>query len=209
MKSGASRDRMSRLRPVVAGAAATIGLAGVAILAVTTHGVAHATPLLASAAATPTLDPLIVPTSAAATGSALSSTAVSTGSGGIELAVTLSCITTVAGLIIASITLTALIRTGYGPFLRALLPRWLRRKAPGPAEEPILRYQPGPNNPQTGFDIYTEAPSPRGRRPATRPAPRDDWSDGWGDPPPRQPRASQSGRGSSRGSSTRGERYRY
>ena len=42
MKSGASRDRMSRLRPVAVAAMAAIGLAGVAILAISTHGVAHA-----------------------------------------------------------------------------------------------------------------------------------------------------------------------
>ena len=203
MMSGASRDRMSRLRPVAVAAMAAIGLAGVAILAISTHGVAHASPLLATAA-TPTLDPLIVPTSAAAAGSGVSTSALSTSSGGVELAVTLSCVTTIAGLVLAALTITALIRTGYGPFLRALLPRWLRRKAPSPEEQPILRRQPSPNNPRTDFDLYAEAPSPHGKRPPTRPAPRDEWLD-WDDPPPRQQRGSQSGRGPS----SRGGRSRY
>ncbi len=203
MKSGASRDRTSRLRLILAGAAATVALAGGAILATSAPGIAHAMPAL-SGAATPTLDPLIVPTSAASSGSVITNTTISTSSGNIELALTLSCITTIAGLIIAAFTLTALIRTGYGPFLRALLPRRLRRNARDPEQTPTLRYQPSPNRPETGFDIYAESPSPRGAR---RYAPRDEWAS-WDDPPARQPRASQSGRGSSRGSSSRG-RSRY
>lgn len=205
MKSGASRDRMSRLRLILALAgAATIALAGVALLAASTLGVAHATPAL-SGAATPTLDPLIVPTTAASSGSALSNTTISTGSGNIELAITLSCITTIAGLIIAAFTLTALIRTGYGPFLRALLPHRLRRNGRAPAQEPTLRYQPGPHSPETGFELYAESPSPRGAR---RHAPRDEWAD-WDNPAPRQSRASQSRRSSSRGSSSRGRSRGY
>ncbi len=210
MKSGASRGRMPFLRPLLAGGAALLALAGSAFLIATIPNVAHATPLLAPAATTPTMDPMLVPTSAA-TGSTLSSASISTSSGGVELSVTLSCITSVVGLIIAAITLTALIRTGYGPFLRALLPRWLRRKTSSPAREPILRYQPNPNNPETGFDLYAEPPGPRGgrqgpRRPATRPATRNEWSD-WD--APRQRRASHSTRGSSHSSSPRGGRPRY
>ncbi|HEU0026602.1 MAG TPA: hypothetical protein VFQ25_05755 [Ktedonobacterales bacterium] len=199
MQVGALRDRTSRLRTLVAGAAAVIALAGGAFLVGVTSGVAHAAPLLAPTAATPTLDPLIVPTSAP--GQTLSNGVISTGSGGIELAVMLSCATSIVGLIIAALTLTSLVRTGYGPFLRALLPRWLRRKVPDPAEQPVLRYQPGPNNPQTGFDLYAEAPSPRGGR---RHAPRDEWADRSA-PPQRQMRSGQAVRGSSRG----GGRSRY
>lgn len=193
MQAGAPRDRTSRLRALIAGAVAATALIVGAIIVGATSGVAHAAPLLAPAAATPTLDPLIVPTSAS--GQTISTGAVSTGSSGIELAVALSCLTSVAGLIIAAFTLTALVRTGYGPFLRALLPRWLRRKVPGPAEQPVLRYRPGPNNPQTGFDLYAEAPSPRGGR---RPAPRDEWADR-GAPAQRQMRSGQAVRGPSRG----------
>ena len=72
---------------------------------------------------------------------------------------------------LAILAIIALLRTGYGPFLRALLPRWMRRKVADPAPQPTLRYQPRANGPETGFDIYAESPSPRGSR---RPAPRDE-----------------------------------
>ncbi len=199
MKSGVARGRMSRLHPL---------FTGVALLIVTQSGAALAAPLLTPADATPTMNPLIVPTSAAS-GSTLSNATISTSSGGVELAIAMSCITTIAGLIIASITLTALIRTGYGPFLRVLLlPRWLWSKTPDKAEKPILRYKPGPSSPETGFDFYAEAPSPRRGRRGNRSARRDEWSD-WDDPVPRRSRASKPKRSSSRGSSSRGGRSRY
>lgn len=199
MRSGAFRDRMSRLRPIIAVAA--LSLAGVAALALLLSGaptgVAHAAPLDGP---TPTYNPLLVPTTAAPASSGLGSSAFSTSSTGIEIAFTLSCVTTIAGLIIAALTLTALVRTGYGPFLRTLAPRFLRGKQPAQAPEPTLRYRPGRNNgPQTGFDLYAEAPRPRN---ASRSARRDDWQE-WDSPPPRQPRASQARRGDPRSSRSR------
>jgi hypothetical protein len=211
MTSGVPRDRMSRHRLVLVGAA-VVALAGASLLIAIAPGVASAAPLI-GAAATPTLDPLIVPTSAAGAGASSVTPAISTSSSGVEVAFVLSCVTSIAGLIIAVVTLTALIRGGYGPFLRALMPRWLRRKTndklPGKAEQPVLRYQPSAHGPETGFDLYAEAPSPRGprrdsRRSASRQVARDEWQD-WDAPPARQPRASQA----RRGSSSRASRGRY
>jgi hypothetical protein len=198
MRSGVFRDRMSRLRPFLAVAA--LSLTGVAALALLLSGaptsVAHAAALDSP---TPTYNPLIVPTAAAPSGSGLGSSALSTSSAGIEVAFALSCVTTIAGLIIAALTLTALLRTGYGPFLRTLAPKFLRGRLPAQTQEPTLRYRPSrANGPQTGFDLYAEAPRPRH---ASRTARRDDWQD-W-DAPARRPHASQARRGDSRSSRSR------
>lgn len=192
----ASDERMRRLRPVIAGMAAVLAVGATAILASNATN-AHAAALI-DATATPTLDPLLVPTSAVSAGGLASSGAISTSSSGIQLAVTLSCVTAIAGLIIAVITLTILIRGGYGPFLRALLPARLRGKSSAKAQ-PTLRYRPGPDDEGAGFDLYSDPrASSRGGRGVGGRSGRDD----------RSSRPSQSGRGSSRGSSTR-NRSRY
>lgn len=196
MRSGAFRDRMSRLRLILATIALSLAtmVALALLLSGAPTGVAHAAPLDDP---TPTYNPMLVPTTAAPAGSGLSSAPLSTSSAGIEIAFTLSCVTTIAGLIIAALTLTALLRTGYGPFLRTLLPKFLRGKLP--PQEPTLRYRSNRNNgPQTGFDLYAEAPRSRN---ASRSARRDDWQ-GW-NAPSRQPRASQAGREAPRSTRSR------
>jgi hypothetical protein len=69
------------------------------------------------------------PTAASDTGGTmqgLASSAVT--SNGLLVAATLSCVTALLGLTVAVIALVVLVRGGYGPFLRGLLPRWLRRR---------------------------------------------------------------------------------
>lgn len=56
------------------------------------------------------------------------------GSSGLAIATILGCITGVLGLLIGSIALTALLRGGYGPFLRTLLPGAKRRAVRARAE---------------------------------------------------------------------------
>ncbi|HEX9035930.1 MAG TPA: hypothetical protein VF808_02975 [Ktedonobacterales bacterium] len=202
MTAGESRAPSPRLRVLLFGAAVAIVSASALtmILGTAAVGVARAAPLDSP---TPTLDPLIVPTTVPSSGSGLTTTALSTSSAGIALALGMSCLTTIAGLIIAILTLRALIRTGYGPFLRVILPRWLGRRLPAPPPGPTLRYRPNRDGPETGFDIYAEQPLPRGGRQTRR---RDEWSD-WDDAPPaRQSHSSHSSRGSSRGSSPRSSR---
>ena len=61
-------------------------------------------------------------------------TAQTFGTNGLLLSTVLGCITGLLGLVIALVSLRVLIRGGYGPFLRALLPGWLRRKRQRAAE---------------------------------------------------------------------------
>lgn len=127
MRPGAIRDTLTRLRPCLVVAA--LCLAGAAAL--TLSLLASSSPAARAAALddpTPTYNPLIVPTAAAPSSSGLTSTALSTNPNGFALAITLSCAITIAGLIIAAVTLTLLLRGGYGPFLRAMLPERLRGK---------------------------------------------------------------------------------
>lgn len=53
-------------------------------------------------------------------------------SSGLLIATLLSCGVTIIGIIIAAVALTKLLRGGYGPFLKALLPfskRWMKQKS--------------------------------------------------------------------------------
>jgi hypothetical protein len=53
----------------------------------------------------------------------------SLGSNGLAIATILGCVSGVLGLVIGSVALRALVRGGYGPFLRTLLPGAKRRMA--------------------------------------------------------------------------------
>lgn len=203
MGPGVSRGRISRRTILIMSAAVAGGLVAL-VLATSAHPILAAP--LTHLDPTPTTDVQIIPTIAVTSAPASNGGSVSTSSSGIALAVTLSCITTVAGLVIFAGTLVALLRTGYGPFLRALISRRKGSKdAAQGKEQPTLRYQPGSHSqgralgPETGFDIYAEPPS-RGRGATRRPS-RDEWDD-WDDRPPRQSRPSRSG-----ASSRSGRRY--
>lgn len=106
-----------------------------------------------SVTAQPTRNDLIQPTAAAAT-SALPPASTSLGSNGLTIAVILSCVAGALGIIIASVALSALVRGGYGPFLRALLPG--RRGAGGPRGD------------QARLNGHSRSPSPRRPAPTRR-----------------------------------------
>lgn len=69
----------------------------------------------------PTQIDLSQPTAAASTVLA-PATSSSLGSNGLTIAVILSCVAGILGLLTGSFALLALVRGGYGPFLRTLLP---------------------------------------------------------------------------------------
>ena len=75
-----------------------------------------------TAASEPTQIDLSQPTVGASSAPAAVPVTTSLGSNGLTIAVILSCLTGVFGLILGSVALSALLRGGYGPFLRALLP---------------------------------------------------------------------------------------
>lgn len=81
-----------------------------------------------AATAQPTHSALTQPTVGASTPIA-PATNSSLGSNGLAIATILSCVTGVLGLVIGSVALSALLRGGYGPFLRTLLPGAKRRMA--------------------------------------------------------------------------------
>lgn len=138
---------------------------------------AGAAPALAAAgvAADDTPTPLGSPTPAAvptiSAGSAGSIAAAAPTVTGATIALGLTCVTAVIGLIIAVVTLRALLRGGYGPFLRAMV---FGSKARGGASAHLddgawdashtLNYRPGPN----AGDDYFESQSAYDERSGAR-----------------------------------------
>lgn len=95
-----------------------------------THAQALHSALQAPLAATPqpTHSALSQPTVGVST-PIVPATNSSLGSNGLAIATILGCVTGVLGLVIGSVALRALLRGGYGPFLRTLLPGAKRRMA--------------------------------------------------------------------------------
>jgi hypothetical protein len=129
--------------------------------------VGGAAPVLAAAAAaaddTPTPlgspTPAAVPTISAGTAGSIAPAAPTVT--GATIALGLTCVTAVIGLIIAVVTLRALLRGGYGPFLRALV---FGSKAGGAQENlndgtwdasHTLNYRPGPSARDDSFEPHS------------------------------------------------------
>ena len=167
--------RSVRMTATLSGAALLLALISFVALTwfvVGGSGLALAAPAIA-ADGTPSGTPVDTPTPftassiSAGASSAIAPAAPSTGS--ITIAATLTCVTTIIGLIIAVVTLTILLRGGYGPFLRAML---FGAKARGKGQEGFasderdnglwdashtLNYQPGPgahDDPYSPYGAY-------------------------------------------------------
>lgn len=125
-----------------------------AALAAPSQSLAHEAGNIQSAQAHPAFAPTATPQptqidlSQPTAGASLPTTAPATttlGSNGLTIAVTLSCLTFILGLVVGCAALMVLLRGGYGPFLRALLPggrRSSRRSRPityGPGRSPAPR----------------------------------------------------------------------
>lgn len=182
---------------------ATLGSAALLLIAFAALAalLAGAAPVLAAAgvAADDTPTPLGSPTPAAvptiSAGSAGSVAAAAPTITGATIALGLTCVTAVIGLIIAVATLRALLHGGYGPFLRAMV---FGSKARGGASAPLddgawdashtLNYRPGPNahddyfEPQSAYDersgahrAGSRARGDRSRRRAPARSRRDRW----------------------------------
>ena len=172
--------RSVRMTAVLAGAALLLALFAFVALAWSLAGgagLALAAPSIA-ADGTPSGTPVDTPTpftaSSITAGSSNAIAPAAPSTGGIAIAVTLTCATTIIGLIIAVVTLTILLRGGYGPFLRAMIfgskARGKGQKGSASAEQDngmwdashTLNYQPGPAAhddpfaPYAGYDAYDE-----------------------------------------------------
>jgi hypothetical protein len=120
----------------IAGVAAIVWTVALLALAVAVspgaHAASRAHTLPPRAAATATVQPtspaFSQPTVGASTPVA-PSTNTALGSNGLTIATILSCVTGILGLVIGLVALVALLRGGYGPFLRTLLPGARRRMA--------------------------------------------------------------------------------
>lgn len=137
------------------------------------------TPSVTAAALVPadaTTTPIGSPTPAAvptiSAGSAGSISPAAPPLAGATIATALTCVTTVIGLILAVVTLTILLRGGYGPFLRALIFGGKKGKqdADGSADggawdaSHTLNYHPGPSahdDPFASYNAYDEPASSR------------------------------------------------
>jgi len=182
---------------VTLGSAALLLIAVAALIAL----LASAAPALAAAgvAADDTPTPLGSPTPAAvptiSAGSAGSIAATAPTVTGATIALGLTCVTAIIGLIIAIATLRALLHGGYGPFLRAMVFGSKARGGP-PAHlddgawdaSHTLNYRPGPTAPDDFFEpqnVYDErsgarragsrAHGDRSRRRAPTRSRRDRW----------------------------------
>ncbi|HZC05965.1 MAG TPA: hypothetical protein VE338_10015 [Ktedonobacterales bacterium] len=115
--------------------------------------------------------PVAVPTISAGTSGLIAPAAPALA--GATIATTLTCVTTIIGLLIAVVTLTNLLRGGYGPFLRALI---FGGKRKGKNGEPdgldeghwdasrTLNYRPGPgayDDPFASYNSFDEPDSAR------------------------------------------------
>jgi hypothetical protein len=145
------------------GSAALLLIALASLIALLVGGA----PVLAAAAVaaddTPTPlgspTPAAVPTISAGTAGSIAAAAPTVT--GATIALGLTCVTAVIGLIIASVTLRALLRGGYGPFLRALV---FGSKAGGAREHlndgawdasHTLNYRPGPGARDDSFEPHS------------------------------------------------------
>ena len=182
---------------VTLGSAALLLIAVAALIAL----LASAAPALAAAgvAADDTPTPLGSPTPAAvptiSAGSAGSIAATAPTVTGATIALGLTCVTAIIGLIIAIATLRALLHGGYGPFLRAMVFGSKARGGP-PAHlddgawdaSHTLNYRPGPTarddffEPQNAYDersgarrAGSRAHGDRSRRRAPTRSRRDRW----------------------------------
>lgn len=112
--------------------------------------------LTPSAPAQPTQIDLSQPTVGASSTPVAAPASTSLGSNGLTIAVILSCLTGIFGLILGSVALSALLRRGYGPFLRTLLPGGRR------ASRGSSRTQ------RRGSNGYDRSPAPRRPAPTRR-----------------------------------------
>src|SRR5487761_2764823 len=112
---------------------------------------------------TPT--PFTVPTISAGSSGVVTPAAPPTA--GVTLAYTLTCVTTIIGLIITVVTLAIMLRGGYGPFLRALFfggKRRGKKHVDEAASEDdgawdashTLRYRPGPDAREEDVSAFAE-----------------------------------------------------
>ena len=200
--------RSVRLTATLWGAALLLSLVALAsLVGILVGGVApvFAASYVAAVAAdaTTTITPVDTPTlaavptiSAGSTGSIAPAAPALTGA---TIATALTCVTTLIGLVIAIITLSILLRGGYGPFLRAMIFGAKRGKGGETGSETddggwdashTLNYRPGPDqfgDPFAGHGGYDEPVGAQrgsrgrgdrsggsGRRGASRPR-RDGW----------------------------------
>lgn len=136
--------------------------------------------------------PAAVPTISAGTAGSIAPAAPTVT--GATIALGLTCVTAVIGLIIAAVTLSALLRGGYGPFLRAMLFGSKASAAQSNLDDGAwdashtLNYRPGPNarddffEPQSAYDERSggrrsgaRARGDRSRRRAPARSARDRW----------------------------------
>lgn len=83
------------------------------------------------------------------------------GDSSLFIAVVLGCVTSVLGIVIGGVALLALIRNGYGPFLRALLPGQRRRRAAAATSDGDQRTPVGASGSRGGWRGYDAAQSGR------------------------------------------------
>lgn len=139
VRQGASPGRTPHLSAYGATAALLLVSASAAALAILA-GAGSTARAAALDGSTPTANPLLVPTAPAASGGGLTSTAIAVNPNGFAPVITLSCVTTIVGLILAIVALLWLRRRGYAPFLRTLLPARLQGVFKG-AREPAPQRQ--------------------------------------------------------------------
>lgn len=116
--------RRVRLTILLGCAALTLTIAAVSLVTLLTHGVAPAlaaTGVAADTTSTPAGSPTPAAVATISAGSAGSIAPAAPTLTSATIAVGLTCVTAVIGLIIAVVTLSALLRGGYGPFLRAMM----------------------------------------------------------------------------------------
>lgn len=158
-----------RLTTLLGCAALLLTVAAISLAALLASGGASALAaagVAADATGTPagSPTPAAVPTISA--GSAGSIAPAAPALTGATIAVGLTCVTTVIGLIIAVVTLSALLRGGYGPFLRAMV---FGSKVKGAAQSEwndggswdashTLNYRPGPDERDDAFAPYNSYP---------------------------------------------------
>ncbi len=169
--------RSVRLTATLWGAALLLSLVALAsLVGILVGGIAPAFAASAVAAvaadATATITPTGSPTPAAvptiSAGSAGSIAPAAPALTGATIATALTCVTTLIGLVIAVITLSILLRGGYGPFLRAMIFGGKRGKGAETSGDlddgrwdasHTLNYHPGPDDfgdPFAGYGAYDE-----------------------------------------------------
>jgi hypothetical protein len=178
--------RSVRLTATLWGAALLLSLLALAsLVGMLVGGVAPVFAASAVAAvaadATATITPTGSPTPAAvptiSAGSAGSIAPAAPALTGATIATALTCVTTLIGLVIAIITLSILLRGGYGPFLRAMIFGAKRGKGAeansdmndgGWDASHTLNYRPGPDGFDDPFAGYGAYDDPVGSRRSSR-----------------------------------------